>query len=187
MGPSRQIDGLAGSARWHELARQIGTERGDAYGRSPASGSLRGFHVSAPAAPSIGTDAQVTGACRLGCAMLIDQLEESEKQFWLNNLATPHMQGNVALLRTDEEAMSMYLDVHDLTTLLGQSTRSIRNNLAERPHLVPPKMHIPYSRMLRWRAHEVESWMFETGFKGRSTSKYAGPASRLSTKMKAPN
>lgn len=68
-----------------------------------------------------------------------------------------------ALPRTDEEAMSTYLDIHELAALLGQSTRTIQHNLVNCPHLVPPKMHIPSSRMLRWRRHEVEAWMFETG------------------------
>jgi len=59
--------------------------------------------------------------------------------------------------------MSTYLDIHELAVLMGQSTRTIRRNLANCSHLVPPKMHIPGSSMLRWRRHEVEQWMYETG------------------------
>lgn len=58
--------------------------------------------------------------------------------------------------------MSTYLDIFELATLLGQSTRTIRRNLVNCPHLIPPKVYIPGSRMLRWRSHEVERWMYET-------------------------
>lgn len=60
--------------------------------------------------------------------------------------------------------MSAYLDIDELAQMLGRSSSSIRRNLARRPFLVPPKMHIPGSKMLRWRARDVESWMFETGW-----------------------
>lgn len=59
--------------------------------------------------------------------------------------------------------MSTYLDIHELADMLGQSADLIRRNLASRPYLVPPKMHIPSSKMLRWRAADVRSWMCETG------------------------
>jgi predicted DNA-binding transcriptional regulator AlpA len=32
------------------------------------------------------------------------------------------------------------------------------------PRTVPPRMHLPDSGMLRWRAVEVENWIFETGW-----------------------
>lgn len=63
--------------------------------------------------------------------------------------------------------MSAYLDIDELAQMLGRRSSSIRRNLARRPYLVPPKMHIPGSNMLRWRACEVENWMFEIGWKAK--------------------
>jgi hypothetical protein len=62
--------------------------------------------------------------------------------------------------------MSTYLDIQELAVLLGKSTCSIKRNLAHRPELVPPKMYIPSSLMLRWRAHYVERWMYGMGWPG---------------------
>jgi predicted DNA-binding transcriptional regulator AlpA len=64
--------------------------------------------------------------------------------------------------------MSKYLDIQELAELLGQSTRTIRKTLVKSPHLVPHRLHLPGSRMLRWRVHEVESWMYETGVPGHA-------------------
>ena len=60
--------------------------------------------------------------------------------------------------------MTKYLDIDELALLLGRSANTIKRNIANDPCLVPPKMHIPNSLMLRWRAHEVESWMHEVGW-----------------------
>ncbi len=60
-------------------------------------------------------------------------------------------------------SMTAYLDIDELAELLGQSVRALRRNMRTAPHKVPPRMHIPGSKMLRWRTTEVKSWMFETG------------------------
>lgn len=59
--------------------------------------------------------------------------------------------------------MTKYLDIDDLAVLLGQSTQTIKKKLRNVPHQLPPKMHIPGSKMLRWRTHEVQNWLIETG------------------------
>lgn len=59
--------------------------------------------------------------------------------------------------------MTNYLDIDELSPLLGQSTQCIKKKLRTAPHQLPPKMHIPGSKMLRWRMHEVENWLTETG------------------------
>lgn len=59
--------------------------------------------------------------------------------------------------------MTIYLDIEELAPLLGQSTRSIKRKLRTVPHQLPPKMYIPGSKMLRWRMHDVENWLVETG------------------------
>lgn len=57
--------------------------------------------------------------------------------------------------------MTKYLDIDELAELLGQRAETIRKKLRVAPYALPPKMHIPGSKMLRWRAHEVERWLQE--------------------------
>jgi predicted DNA-binding transcriptional regulator AlpA len=59
---------------------------------------------------------------------------------------------------------STYLDIDELAQMLGRSSNSIRRDLANRPFRLPPKMHFPCSKMLRWRICDVENWMYETGW-----------------------
>lgn len=46
----------------------------------------------------------------------------------------------------------------------GQSVRTLRKNLKTAPDKVPPKLHLPKSKMLRW-VGEVQSWMYEIGLR----------------------
>jgi predicted DNA-binding transcriptional regulator AlpA len=55
--------------------------------------------------------------------------------------------------------MTKYLDIDELAEILGKRTETIRKKLRVAPHALPRKMHIPGSKMLRWRKHEVESWV----------------------------
>lgn len=57
--------------------------------------------------------------------------------------------------------MATYLDVFELAEILGRTPATIRRNMRCRPWLVPAKMHIPGTRMLRWRATDVEVWLAE--------------------------
>ena len=59
--------------------------------------------------------------------------------------------------------MTADLDIDELVELLGQSVRASRSNMRTAPHKVPSRKHIPDSKMLRWRATELKSLMFETG------------------------
>ena len=59
--------------------------------------------------------------------------------------------------------MKTYLDIDELAELIGKSPRTIKQKLSSDPTSVPPKMHIPGSAMLRWRKHEVDVWLAETG------------------------
>lgn len=61
-----------------------------------------------------------------------------------------------------------YLDINELAELLGQSVPTIRKKLVANPTALPPRMHLPATRMLRWRAQEVANWMVETDYR-RST------------------
>lgn len=57
--------------------------------------------------------------------------------------------------------MTNYLDIDELAKLLGKSQETIRKNLRDNPRRVPPRMHMPGTKMLRWRKTEVEIWLEE--------------------------
>lgn len=60
--------------------------------------------------------------------------------------------------------MIRYLDVDELAELLGESAVSLKKKMRANSSEVPPRMHLPGSKMLRWRLHEVENWISETGW-----------------------
>jgi predicted DNA-binding transcriptional regulator AlpA len=60
--------------------------------------------------------------------------------------------------------MESYLDIAELAVLLGQSQSTIKRKLSTHPHCLPPRMHLPGTKMLRWRSHDVENWKVETGW-----------------------
>lgn len=57
-----------------------------------------------------------------------------------------------------------YLDVHELGAVLGLKASTVRRKIRANSHEVPPRMHLPGTRMLRWRVQDVEVWMSETGW-----------------------
>lgn len=60
--------------------------------------------------------------------------------------------------------MTSYLDIDELAELMGLSPGTVMRKLSLSPAAIPPKMHLPASKMLRWRSDEVTIWMFETGW-----------------------
>jgi predicted DNA-binding transcriptional regulator AlpA len=59
--------------------------------------------------------------------------------------------------------MTTYLDIWELGELLGKAPDTIRRQLRSDPRSVPPRMHIPGTKMLRWRKGEVDTWLYEQG------------------------
>ena len=53
------------------------------------------------------------------------------------------------------------LDVDDLAALLGRSAQTIRHDLKRNPMAVPPRLHVPGTRLLRWRPSDVQAWIDE--------------------------
>jgi predicted DNA-binding transcriptional regulator AlpA len=51
------------------------------------------------------------------------------------------------------------LDLYELATLLGRSPETIKKDLRRNPMAVPPRLHIPGTRLLRWRECDVEAWL----------------------------
>ena len=53
----------------------------------------------------------------------------------------------------------MLIDIKALAALLQRSPETIRKDLKRNPTAVPPRVMIPGTRLLRWRAADVETWL----------------------------
>lgn len=51
------------------------------------------------------------------------------------------------------------LALRDLASLLGRSPETIRKDLRRNPAAVPPRLRIEGTRLLRWRAVDVDAWL----------------------------
>ena len=51
------------------------------------------------------------------------------------------------------------LDLQELATMLGRSPETIKKDLRRNHLAVPPRLHIPGTRLLRWRRVDVEAWL----------------------------
>jgi predicted DNA-binding transcriptional regulator AlpA len=51
------------------------------------------------------------------------------------------------------------LDLQELATVLGRSPETIKKDLKRNPGAVPPRLQLPHTRLLRWRAADVEVWL----------------------------
>lgn len=51
------------------------------------------------------------------------------------------------------------LDLQELGALLGRSPETIKKDLKRNCMAVPPRLHIPGTRLLRWRAVDVNAWL----------------------------
>lgn len=55
--------------------------------------------------------------------------------------------------------MSKLLDLHQLAALLRRSPETIKRDLRRNPDAVPPRLVLPGTRLLRWRAIDVSKWL----------------------------
>ena len=51
------------------------------------------------------------------------------------------------------------LDLTELSVLLGRSRETIKKDMKRNRLAVPPRLHIPGTRLLRWRQCDVEAWL----------------------------
>lgn len=51
------------------------------------------------------------------------------------------------------------VDLNDLSALLGRSPETIKKDMKRNRLAVPPRLHIPGTRLLRWRRIDVEAWL----------------------------
>ncbi|WP_354670175.1 helix-turn-helix domain-containing protein [Janthinobacterium sp. SUN120] len=50
-------------------------------------------------------------------------------------------------------------DLADLADLLGRSPETIKKDIRRNRLAVPPRLHIPGTRLLRWRRVDVDAWL----------------------------
>jgi len=51
------------------------------------------------------------------------------------------------------------LDLHELSELLSRSPETTKKDLKRNRLAVPPRLHIPGTRLLRWRRLDVNAWL----------------------------
>ena len=66
------------------------------------------------------------------------------------------------------------MDVEAVAALLGRSPETIKKDIRRNPLAVPPRLHVPGTRLLRWRPCDVQTWLDEcAGKTQRSHSRVA--------------
>lgn len=51
------------------------------------------------------------------------------------------------------------LDLNELGAVLGRSPETIKKDMKRNRLAVPPRLHIPGTRLLRWRQIDVDHWL----------------------------
>jgi len=51
------------------------------------------------------------------------------------------------------------VDLNELSALLGRSPGTIKKDMKRNRLAVPPRLHIPGTRLLRWRQVDIDSWL----------------------------
>lgn len=55
--------------------------------------------------------------------------------------------------------MNDLLTLNELAALLRRRPETIRKDLRRNPDAVPPRLNLPGTRLLRWRACDVQNWL----------------------------
>ena len=56
-------------------------------------------------------------------------------------------------------SIQQLLTLNELANLLGRSPDTIKKDLRRNPGAVPPRLVLPHTRLLRWRACDVDAWL----------------------------
>lgn len=51
------------------------------------------------------------------------------------------------------------LTLDELAAILERSPETIRKDIRRNPDAVPPRLQLPGTRLLRWRASDVDGWL----------------------------
>lgn len=54
---------------------------------------------------------------------------------------------------------NILIDLNELSAMLGRSSETIKKDLKRNRLAVPPRLHIPGTRLLRWRQIDIDSWL----------------------------
>lgn len=54
---------------------------------------------------------------------------------------------------------STLIDLNELSAMLGRSPETIKKDLKRNRLAVPPRLHIPGTRLLRWRQIDIDHWL----------------------------
>lgn len=74
-----------------------------------------------------------------------------------------------------------YLDLWEVSEVLGASAASIQKRLKTKPFTVPPVANLGRPGLLRWRRKEVDAWMMETNFAAPLASQKSDTGARPHT------
>lgn len=55
--------------------------------------------------------------------------------------------------------MEPLLNITEVAHLLGRRPQTLKRDLCRNPMAVPPRVELPGTRLLRWRAADVELWI----------------------------
>jgi len=55
--------------------------------------------------------------------------------------------------------MEKLLDLNELSVVLGRSPETIKKDMTRNRLAVPLRLHIPGTRLLRWRRIDVDNWL----------------------------
>ena len=73
--------------------------------------------------------------------------------------------GRLALVSSNNRPEMNKMDVQKLLNLgelagvLGRSPETIKKDMRRNPDAVPPRLQLPGTRLLRWRARDVDAWL----------------------------
>lgn len=71
-----------------------------------------------------------------------------------------HVSDKKRLTKSNHEIMTIeILDLNELANLLGRSAETIKKDMLRNHLAVPPRLHIPGTRLLRWRKVDVAAWL----------------------------
>ena len=71
-------------------------------------------------------------------------------------------------------ALEKFLNLDDLSLLIGRSKSTIKNDLRRSPHKVPTPIAIPGQRSLRWHPRVVEQWLNDLAATAQAQSQRGG-------------
>lgn len=63
------------------------------------------------------------------------------------------------MIRAGEVVLEPLISISDVARLLGRSPQTLKRDLRRNPSAVPPRVALPGTRLLRWRAVDVELWV----------------------------